>query len=115
MHYNFDDIVETFWLEYHKASIKEDYLVLLKQMKLYFTELLDNLEGEEFLTFYDESPLFAMISEVHRICPSAVIELIEEDKFFGTALDLFSGYSEEKRDILRDLYLIKPNNLHRFK
>ena len=114
MQYNFDDIVETFWLEYDKATIKEEYLLLLKQMKLYFTELLDTLEGEEFLTFYDESPLFAMISEVHRICPIAVIELAEKDRFFSTALELFSGYSEEKRDILRDLYLNKPN-LHRFK
>jgi hypothetical protein len=76
---------------------------------------MENLEGEEFITFYDNSPVFAMVSEVHRICPEAVTELAEQDNFFDAALNLFSSYSEEKRDLLRDTYLKKPNNLFRYK
>ncbi|MEQ2529083.1 hypothetical protein WMO40_20625 [Bacillaceae bacterium CLA-AA-H227] len=115
MHFSVNEIIKKFWRDYHFAVDKADYYNLLVQAKLNCLELMENLEGEEFLTFYDNSPLFAMISEVHRVCPNAVEELAAQDKFFETALNLFIDYSDEKRELLRDTFLIQPNTLYRFK
>lgn len=110
-----DDIVRNFWREYHLASNKFAYKQLLLNAKLSFIELMENLEGEEFLTTYDHSPLLAMISEVQRVCPEAVEELANQENFFATAQEILSNYTEEKRDLLRDTFLKKPNTLFRFK
>lgn len=115
MNFSFDELVRFFWKDFHHASSKESYINLLVSSKLNCMEMLETLEGEEFLTFYDNSPLLAMISEVHRVCPEAVNELAKRDNFFSTALGLFENYSDEKRDLLRDTFLKRPNTLFRFK
>lgn len=115
MNFSFEDIIRVFWIDYHKATEVSAYEMLLIQAKLNCMELMETLKGEEFLTFYDNSPLLAMISEVHRVCPEAVHNLAKNDSFFVVALNLFSSYSEEKRDLLRDTFLLKPNTLYRLK
>ncbi|WP_019156885.1 hypothetical protein [Robertmurraya massiliosenegalensis] len=105
MNFSSKEIIKTFWRSYNLATSKTDYKNLLKQSKLDCLEFLSSLEDEEHLIFYDQLPLFAIISEVHRICPESVTELAEEDDFFETALNLFSTYSKEKRDLLRDTFL----------
>lgn len=105
MNFSNVDILREFWISFNLAYNKEDFQNVLIQSKINCMELLESLEGDEYSTISNESPLFAIISEVHRVCPEAVEELAATDPFFELALSLFSTYSEEKRNLLRDTFL----------
>lgn len=100
-----DDFIESFWTELGRCKHTNDYIRLLEKAELTAAELLHTLEGEAFKSFYEESPLLAMTSEVEMRCPEAVQILAEENVVFSSALFILDDYTRADRLALRRDFL----------
>lgn len=110
MSFFIDEYIGAFWENFEQCQSKEDYLVLLQKIELMCIEHLNSLEGKDYDSFFDESPLLAMISEVQQVCAEAVSEYAEESVIFSTALYILQDYSDDDRSFLRRHFLKKDDN-----
>jgi hypothetical protein len=110
MSFYLDEFVSAFWEAFRNCKSKHSYKFLLEKLELMTTEYLSQLEGEEYKSFYDNSPFLAMISEVELVCPEAVYELAEENPVFSTAAYIISTYKEKDRKFLRWHFLGKNDD-----
>ena len=110
MPFYIDDYIEAFWQTFENCQSKNDYISLLEKCELLCIEYLNALQGEEYTSFFDESPLLAMVSEVQQVCPEAVLELAEEKVVFSTAVYVLSEYSEDDFSFLRRHFLKKNDD-----
>lgn len=107
---NMDQYIQNFWNSLKDCKSKHSYKLLLEQSELLCVEQLSQSEGEEFKSFYEESPLLAMVSEIQKRCPEAVDEKAEESLIFSTAAYILSTYNEDDRKFLREHFLGKKED-----
>jgi hypothetical protein len=105
MTFYIDEYIDAFLISFEECHSKLDYIRLLEKSELMCVEYLNSLTGDEYNSFYEQSPLLAMVSEVLYVCPEAVIDLAEEKLIFSTAAFMLSSYSEQDRLFLRTQFL----------
>lgn len=110
MSFYIDDYIVSFWNSFEKCESKKDFIKLLEKVELMAIEYLTSLEGDEYSKFFEESPLLAMISEVQRVCPEAVLEQGEKNIIFSTACLILSQYTDDDRNYLRRHFLKKDDH-----
>lgn len=110
MSFYIDDYIVSFWETFEKCYSKREFVQLLEKVELMCIEHITTLEGDEHKTFFDESPLLAMISEVQRVCPEAVLELVDDSIIFSTAYCILAQYDEDDRNFLRRHFLKKDDS-----
>ena len=93
-----NEFASKFWLGFQYSHTKEEYIELLQwaelisheYLKMTFNEdvLKMNVEEKEVLknwAFYELTPFLPMVHEVYLASPDAVIELVNESKYFNAA------------------------------
>lgn len=110
MTFYIDEYIQAFKQGLLNCNTKDDYLDLLKKVELMCIEHLNTLSEDEYSSFYDESPLLAMIAEINLVCPESVSELAKENIIFSTAQEMLSDYSKDELAYLRRHYLKIENS-----
>lgn len=115
MHFKSERLIQKFWHDFDKAENKEHYIRLLDNAETMTIKLMASLEGEDFVSFYDNSPLLAMVSEVLFECPEAVTQLAEHNSVFAAALEMLQDYPENERIKMQNIFLPRTNTVISFK
>jgi hypothetical protein len=103
----FEEMVKEFWTALRKCNTLDSYILLLTDLEKKFVDYLHEIIDDK--DKLDQFPFLAMISEVNRVCPKALIQISEKHEVFRAALMILKNYTKKDQDFLKNHFLSLKN------
>jgi hypothetical protein len=103
----FEEMVKEFWTALRKCNTLDSYILLLTDLEKKFVDYLHKIIADK--DKFDQFPFLAMISEVNRVCPKALIQISEKNEVFRAALMILKNYTKKDQDFLKNHFLSLKN------
>jgi hypothetical protein len=103
----FEEVIKEFWTELRNCNTLDSYILLLTELEKKYVDYLHEIKDDK--DKLDEFPFLAMISEVNRVCPKALIQISEKNEVFHAASMILKTYSKKDQDFLKNHFLSSKN------
>jgi hypothetical protein len=101
----FNEMIQDFWRKITKCKTLDSYMLLLTNLETEFVEHLHKMKDEMDKSYLDDFPFLAMISDIKKVYPKALIQISERNETFRVALQILDSYSVKDQDFLRNQFL----------
>jgi hypothetical protein len=103
----FEEMIKDFWTDLRKCKTLDSYILLLTNLEQKFVDYLHEVKDDK--DKLDEFPFLAMISEVNRVCPKALVQISGKNEVFHTVSMILKTYNKKDQDFLRNHFLLSKN------